>query len=117
MTFSSTPSNQLSSVPSFCTSTPSKIITISTPLRPCSRFVAKEIQDDINTAVEEQSVPLLRAALQRRHPCREGDYALHEAVRQANINAMRLLLQSCTEPNARCACLERDCQFPLQLAE
>jgi len=60
-------------------------------------------------------VPLLRAALQRRHAC-PGEHALHEAVRQANINAMRLLLQSHAEPNARCSCLERGCQFPLQLA-
>lgn len=73
------------------------------------------MQDDINQAVEEHSVQLLRAALQRRHAC-PGEHALHEAVRQAHINAMRLLLQNHAEPNAPCPCLERDCQFPLQLA-
>jgi len=60
-------------------------------------------------------VQLLRAALQRRHACL-GEHALHEAVRQAHLGAMRLLLQSHADPNARCSCLERGCQFPLQLA-
>lgn len=73
------------------------------------------MQDDINVAVEEQSVLLLRAALQRRHAC-PGEHALHEAVRQAHVPALRLLLQSRAEPNARCLGLERGCEFPLQLA-
>mmetsp|Transcript_12617 Transcript_12617/g.20873 ORF Transcript_12617/g.20873 Transcript_12617/m.20873 type:complete len:457 (+) Transcript_12617:35-1405(+) len=115
MTFC-TPSSKSNSL----LTTPSKIITISTPLRPCSRQKAKEMQEDINQAVEEQSVPLLRAALQRRHPCRECDHALHEAVRQAHVSAVRLLLQGQSEPsaqvNSRCTCLERGCQYPLQLA-
>lgn len=110
----STPSASASQgTPSF--TTPCKIMTISTPLRPCARQRAKEMQDDINQAVEEHSVPLLRAALQRRHAC-PGEHALHEAVRQAHTDAMRLLLQNRAEPNARCPCLERDCQVPLQLA-
>jgi ankyrin repeat protein len=88
---------------------------VSTPLRPCSRTKTLEMQDDIRTAVEEQSVPLLRVALQRRHPC-PGEHALHEAVRQAHVPAVRLLLQGHAEPNARCLCLERGCEFPLQLA-
>jgi len=96
-------------------STPSKLVTISTPLRPCSRQKAKEMQDDIKTAVDEQSVPLLRVALQRRHAC-PGEHALHEAVRQAHVGAVRLLLQGQAEPNARCLCCERGCEFPLQLA-
>jgi len=73
------------------------------------------MQDDINQAVEEHSVQLLRAALQRRHGCL-GEHALHEAVRQAHVGAMWLLLQSRADPNASCSCLERGCQFPLQLA-
>lgn len=73
------------------------------------------MQDDIKTAVEEQSVPLLRVALQRRHPC-PSDHALHEAIRQAHVPAIRLLLNGRAEPNARCLCLERGCEFPLQLA-
>mmetsp|Transcript_27950 Transcript_27950/g.65185 ORF Transcript_27950/g.65185 Transcript_27950/m.65185 type:complete len:336 (-) Transcript_27950:250-1257(-) len=96
-------------------STPSKIMTVSTPLRPCSWQKAKEMQDDIKTAIEEQSVPLLRLALQHRHPC-PGEHALHEAVRQAHAPAVRLLLQGRAEPNSRCLCLERGCEFPLQLA-
>jgi len=36
-------------------------------------------------------------------------------VRQANVPALRLLLQSKAEPNARCLCLERGCEFPLQV--
>mmetsp|Transcript_87947 Transcript_87947/g.273343 ORF Transcript_87947/g.273343 Transcript_87947/m.273343 type:complete len:364 (-) Transcript_87947:38-1129(-) len=96
-------------------STPSKIITISTPLRPCSRQKAKEMQDDVKAALEEQSAPLLRVALQRRHAC-PGEHALHEAVRQAHVPAVRLLLQGRAEPNARCLYLERGCEFPLQLA-
>eukprot|EP00928_Gymnodinium_smaydae_P031187 TRINITY_DN22971_c0_g2_i1.p2 TRINITY_DN22971_c0_g2~~TRINITY_DN22971_c0_g2_i1.p2 ORF type:complete len:450 (-),score=83.53 TRINITY_DN22971_c0_g2_i1:249-1598(-) len=95
--------------------TPSRIINISTPLRPCSRRNTHEIQDDIRTAIEEQSVPLLRMALQRRHCC-PGDHALHEAVRQAHVPAIRLLLQGRAEPNARCMWLERGCEQPLQLA-
>ncbi|CAK0808672.1 unnamed protein product [Prorocentrum cordatum] len=41
-----------------------------------------------------------------------------QAVRQAHVPAMRLLLQGQppAEPNARCLCLERGCEFPLQLA-
>lgn len=73
------------------------------------------MQDDIKTAVDEQSVPLLRVALQRRHPC-PGEHTLHEAIRQAHVPAVRLLLQGQAEPNARCLCLERGCEFPLQLA-
>mmetsp|Transcript_43943 Transcript_43943/g.116161 ORF Transcript_43943/g.116161 Transcript_43943/m.116161 type:complete len:385 (-) Transcript_43943:309-1463(-) len=96
-------------------STPSKISSVSTPLRPCSKQKAKEMQDDVNTAIEEQSVPLLRAALQRRHSC-PLDHSVHEAVRQALIPALRMLLQSRADPNARCLCLERGCEFPLQLA-
>lgn len=96
-------------------STPSKIVTISTPLRPCSRQRNKELQDDVQSAVEEQSVPLLRVALQRRHAC-AGDHVLHEAVRQGNSAAVRLLLQSRAEPNARCLGLDHGCEFPLQLA-
>lgn len=96
-------------------STPAKLITISTPLRPCSRSRAREMQDDINSAVEEQSVPLLRTALQRRHAC-PGEHSLHEAVRQAHLPALRLLIHSHAEPNSRCLCLERGCEFPLQLA-
>jgi len=65
--------------------------------------------------MEEQSVPLLRVALQRRHAC-PGEHALHEAVRQAHVPAVRLLLQGRAEPNARCLYLERGCEFPLQLA-
>lgn len=96
-------------------STPAKLVTINTPLRPCSRQKAKELQDDIKAAVDEQSVPLLRVALQRRHACL-GDHALHEAVRQAQVQAVRLLLQGRADPNARCLCLERGCELPLQLA-
>jgi len=90
---------------------------VSTPLRPCSRAKNLEMQDDIRAAVEEQSVAHLRVALQRRHQC-PGEHALHEAVRQAHVPAMRLLLQGQppAEPNARCLCLERGCEFPLQLA-
>jgi len=73
------------------------------------------MQDDVKCAMEEQSVPLLRVALQRRHAC-PGEHALHEAVRQAYLPAVRLLLQARAEPNARCLCLERGCEFPLQLA-
>lgn len=73
------------------------------------------MQDDIDAAVEEQSAPLLRAALKRCHAC-PGEHALHEAVRQAKVGALRLLLQGRAEPNARCLCLERGCEFPLQLA-
>lgn len=65
-------------------------------------------------AIEERSAPLLKAALKRCHAC-PGDHALHEAARQANVPAMRLLLQSRAEPNARCLYLERGCEFPLQL--
>lgn len=96
-------------------STPSKIISVSTPLRPCSRQRAKEMQDDLKTALDEQSAPLLRVALQRRHAC-AGEHALHEAVRQAHAPAVRLLLQSKANPNARCLALEAGCEFPLQLA-
>jgi len=71
--------------------------------------------DDIKAAVDEQSVPLLRVALQRRHPCL-ADHALHEAIRQAHLPAVRLLLKGRAEPNARCLCLERGCEFPLSLA-
>jgi len=108
--------------PSSCTpkaatslSTPSRIVSVSTPLRPCSRQKAKEMQDDVRLAMEEQSVPLLRMALQRRHAC-PGEHALHEAVRQAHLPAVRLLLQGRAEPNARCPYLERGCELPLQLA-
>lgn len=74
------------------------------------------MQDDIKVAVDEGSVPLLRVALQRRHPC-QADHALHEAIRQAHVPAVRLLLlHGRAEPNARCQCLERGCEFPLQLA-
>lgn len=73
------------------------------------------MQDDVRVAMEEQSVPLLRVALQRRHAC-PGEHALHEAVRQAHLPAIRLLLQGRAEPNARCLYLERGCEFPLQLA-
>lgn len=73
------------------------------------------MQEDIKAAVEEQSVPLLRAALQRRHAC-PCEHSLHEAVRQAHLPAVRMLIQSRAEPNARCLCLERGCEFPLQLA-
>jgi len=73
------------------------------------------MQDDVRAAVEEQSVPMLRAALQRRHTC-PRDHALHEAVRQGSSAAVRLLLQHQAEPNASCLCLERGCEFPLQLA-
>lgn len=74
-----------------------------------------ELQDGIRVGVEEQSVPLLRVALQRRHPC-PGEHTLHEAVRQAHVPAMGLLLQGHADPNARCLCMERGCEFPLQLA-
>lgn len=95
--------------------TPSKIISITTPLRPCSRQQLKDIVDDLNAAVAEQSVPLVKAALHRRHVC-PGEHALHEAIRQAHVPALRLLLQSRAEPNGRCLSLERGCEFPLQLA-
>jgi len=65
-------------------------------------------------AVEEQSVPLLRAALKRCHMC-PGEHALHEAARRANLPAIRMLLQEKADPNARCMRLERGCEFPLQL--
>lgn len=100
---------------SIVTSTPSRIISVSTPLRPCSRQRAKELQDDIRSAVEDQCVPLLRVALQRRHTC-PHDHTLHEAVRQGNSAAVRLLLQSRSDPNVRCLSLEGGCLFPLQLA-
>lgn len=115
LSFCSTPSNALQKAACFMSTPTSKIITVSTPLRPCSRLRHKEILDDVNQAVEEQSVPLLRAALQRRHAC-PGEHALHEAVRQAHLGAMRLLLQGLADPNARCLSSERGCQFPLQLA-
>lgn len=84
-------------------------------MRPCSWQKAKELQEEIKAAVDEQSVPLLRAALQRRHMC-QGEHALHEAVRQANVPAVRLLLHGRAEPNARCLCLHGGCEFPLQVA-
>mmetsp|Transcript_149105 Transcript_149105/g.277887 ORF Transcript_149105/g.277887 Transcript_149105/m.277887 type:complete len:419 (-) Transcript_149105:27-1283(-) len=115
--FCSTPVNAVSSSVQLppCIMTPSKVITISTPLRPDRRQKAKEMQEEIKTAVEEQSVPLLKAALQRRHAC-AGEHSLHEAVRQACVPAVRMLIQSRAEPNARCLGLEKGCEFPLQLA-
>eukprot|EP00434_Breviolum_minutum_P023514 symbB.v1.2.020741.t3/scaffold1762.1/size182224/8 len=95
-------------------STPSRIINIRTPLRPCSKQRSKEFQDDIRCALEEQSAELLRVALQRRHAC-PRDHALHEAVRQANCAAVRLLLENSAEPNDRCLALDNG-EFPLQLA-
>lgn len=65
--------------------------------------------------MDERSVPLLRVALQRHHPC-VADHALHEAIRQAHVPAVRLLLQGRADPNVRCLCLERGCEYPLQLA-
>lgn len=73
------------------------------------------MQDDIKEAVDLQQVQLLKVALQRKHPC-ASDHALHEAVRQANVPAVRLLLRHGSDPNARCLHLERGCEFPLQLA-
>lgn len=96
-------------------STPSRIITISTPVRPCSRRRHKEMQDDIRDAVETQQVQVLRVALNRRHPCTH-DHSLHEAIRQSQVAAVRLLLQNNADPNARCLCLDRGCEYPLQLA-
>lgn len=107
--------SSLALTPTPCMSTPSKIITITTPLRPCSRQWAKEMHDDVKAALEEQSAALLRVVLQRRHVC-PGEHALHEAVRQALLPAIRLLLHAKAEPNARCLSLERGCEFPLQLA-
>jgi len=101
--------------PSKIFSTPSRIIDIRTPLRPCSKQRSKEFQDDVRTALEEQSAELLRVALQRRHAC-PCDHALHEAVRQGNCAAACLLLQNSAEPNDRCHVLERGCEYPLQLA-
>lgn len=69
----------------------------------------------MRVALEEQSAELLRVALQRRHAC-PRDHALHEAVRQGNCAATRLLLQNMAEPNERCRALERGCELPLQLA-
>jgi len=83
-------------------------------LRPCSKQRSKEFQDDIRCALEEQSAELLRVALQRRHAC-PRDHALHEAVRQANCAAVRLLLENSAEPNDRCLALDNG-EFPLQLA-
>jgi len=60
-------------------------------------------------------VSLLHVALQKRHAC-HGEHALHEAIRQANLPAVKLLLQGGAEPNARCHCLENGCELPLQLA-
>ncbi|CAJ1336571.1 unnamed protein product [Effrenium voratum] len=104
-----------SATPSKVHSTPSRIISIRTPLRPCSRQRSKEVQDDVRSALEEQSAELLRVALQRRHVC-PRDHALHEAVRQGNCAAARLLLQNSAEPNDRCLSFERGCELPLQLA-
>lgn len=73
------------------------------------------MQDEIQTAIEEQSVGLLRAAFKRTHPC-PGEHGLHEAVRQANVGAIKLLLQARAEPNARCLSMDKGCEFPLQLA-
>eukprot|EP00435_Cladocopium_sp_Y103_P040113 s399_g10.t2 len=70
-------------------STPSRIINIRTPLRPCSKQRSKEFQDDIRCALEEQSAELLRVAFQRRHAC-PRDHALHEAVRQVSYGPERL---------------------------
>jgi len=72
------------------------------------------MQDDIDQAVEEQSMQLLKAALRRLHAC-PGDHALHEAARQGNAPAIRLLLQGRANPNETCLCLERGCEFPLQV--
>eukprot|EP00913_Durusdinium_trenchii_P025859 g24268.t1 len=76
--------------------------------------VEDEFQDDVRCALEEQSAELLRVALQRRHPC-PMDHALHEAVRQGNCDAARLLLENSAEPNDRCLALDHG-EFPLQLA-
>eukprot|EP00927_Polykrikos_kofoidii_P060215 TRINITY_DN55260_c0_g1_i1.p1 TRINITY_DN55260_c0_g1~~TRINITY_DN55260_c0_g1_i1.p1 ORF type:complete len:508 (-),score=60.83 TRINITY_DN55260_c0_g1_i1:77-1513(-) len=96
-------------------STPAKRITIATPMRPCPRQKEKEIQDDIEMAVEAQSVQLLRASLKRCHAC-PGDHPVHEAARQANVPALRLLLsEGKHEPNARCLCMGRGWEFPLQI--
>jgi hypothetical protein len=65
-------------------------------------------------AVEEQSVQLLRVALKWCHPC-PGEHSLHEAARQANVPALRLLLQNKADPNARCRWMERGCERPLQI--
>eukprot|EP00811_Abedinium_folium_P033032 NODE_6025_length_1712_cov_4.003785.p1 GENE.NODE_6025_length_1712_cov_4.003785~~NODE_6025_length_1712_cov_4.003785.p1 ORF type:complete len:397 (+),score=102.62 NODE_6025_length_1712_cov_4.003785:135-1325(+) len=95
-------------------STPARFVTATTPHRPCAWRKARDIREDVNTAIEEQSVHMLRMALQRRHPC-PGEHALHEAICQAKVPALRLLLQSRAEPNARCSCLVRGCELPLQL--
>lgn len=95
-------------------STPSRIINIRTPLRPCSKQRSKEFQDDIRCALEEQSAELLRVAFQRRHAC-PRDHALHEAVRQGNCAAVRLLLENSAEVNDRCLAFDTG-EFPMQLA-
>eukprot|EP00929_Paragymnodinium_shiwhaense_P050099 TRINITY_DN25251_c0_g1_i1.p1 TRINITY_DN25251_c0_g1~~TRINITY_DN25251_c0_g1_i1.p1 ORF type:complete len:481 (+),score=49.45 TRINITY_DN25251_c0_g1_i1:63-1505(+) len=94
--------------------TPVNLPTVSTPIRPCARSKAREVQDDVATAIEEQSISLLRAALRRSHQC-PGEHLLHEAARHCNLAAIRMLLQSKAEPNARCLCSDRGCEFPLQL--
>lgn len=90
-------------------------IITHTPVGPCRRQQHKEMQDDIRDAIESQQVPLLRVALQWRHPC-SSDHSLHEAIRQAIVPAVLLLLQHKADPNVRCPCLERGCELPLQLA-
>merc|ERR1712137_235268 len=74
------------------------------------------MQDDVNSAIGEQSAQWLSATLRQFHPCATEKHAIHEAVRQAHVPALRMLLESRADPNVRCPCLERGCEFPLQLA-
>ena len=61
--------------------TPSPKLAVSTPVRPCARQRAKEAQDEINAAVEDQSLPCLQAAFTSRRRARRSPALFLVALR------------------------------------
>lgn len=86
-----TPKTRVSWSPVEETPEAKKCISVTPPSGPA--MLQKRLEDDIDAALEWQSLPLLSLALSRGHCCGQ-DHVVFEAVRRQNLRALRFLLQS-----------------------
>jgi len=94
----------LGSAPVLSTPEP-RVTPLTPPPAPCLHLDRKELEEDVRTALEWGSEPLLSMTLLRSHCLKcSGDHALHEAINLQHVRAVALLLAAPVRPDIEEPC-------------
>mmetsp|Transcript_43398 Transcript_43398/g.79595 ORF Transcript_43398/g.79595 Transcript_43398/m.79595 type:complete len:355 (+) Transcript_43398:1-1065(+) len=88
-----------------------KALTSSPPSGPAA--LQRRLEEDIDSALDWYSIPLLNLALRRGHCCAQ-DHMVFEAVRRQNTRALRFLLESGDQDVDQICCGKRPLHHAMQ---